>query len=1348
MKAIADDAWPALTPLQRAYWIGGREDFDLHVYPHLYLEFDVATIDPLRLERALAGLIHRHPLLRATVSDDGGLQLAEAVTASVTVHNLTGASQELVEVSLDRMRDQLRRRQFHPEHAPRMQLDVSLATTVCRVHICLDLMLFDGSAVRLLLADLSRLYQHPDADGDTPAPPPANAVTKSSTQHRERCRQYWLRRLDKMPDAPALPLRSHDGQPRRSLLTRRRAYLSPDKWRSLESQASDLGVSPATVLLTAYSLVVAGYSRIPHFYLTMMKQGTGTSERSPAAQNLASTLLVEFDYRQRRSFKDYLLQVHARILRDMTRSAICGLEVLTERNRLDQSTARAASPVAFVAMLDPVDPQLSGLFQLEGRNMVFSALETPQVVLDHQAIRGEDGGVALIWDVMETAFEDGVLDAMFNAYIDLIHRLADAPDTWLTAGFDLRPPAQRLNHRIYNDSARQLRTGQLLQDYVGECPAHLVNKTAVIDGDRTLSYGELRRLSNRLAWTLKQEFEVGPGALVAVDLAKGWRQAVAVQAILAVGAAYVPLGHHLPNARKQAVLDQCAPAVVIRDGHQPELSWRTLEMNQPEHWSICEDNLPRVQTAADTAYIIFTSGSTGTPKGVALDHHGPVNTIEDINRRFGITSQDVVFGLSDLNFDLSVYDLFGTFAAGATLVIPPQGAGRDPALCEGLIRQYGVTLWNSVPALAQLFLDHLERNRPDTPLPLRRMMLSGDWLPVQLPQRMARFGPVSITSLGGATEASIWSIYFDIGTVEPHWPSIPYGFPLANQTIHVLDASLQPRPDQVPGELFIGGQGVAQGYWQAPERTRQAFITHPDNGERLYRTGDWGVRRPQGHIEFLGRQDGQVKIRGYRIELGDIESQLQRHPQVTGAVVRVTGSNAENTALAAYVVCESEPFDSDQLLSWLRTQLPEYMVPSYLLRLDTLPLSANGKVDRKALPDPSTRAVRKPFTPPQGDTEQGLAEIWQSVLDQAKVCRQDNFFALGGTSFSVVRVLAAVEDRFGVTLPMQSLLRHPELAALAAEIDRGRNSPSLQCGQVSARDSELENGLKNARESAMESAPETALVPLTKPTRDKATMVWFHPSGGNVFCYQALTAALADDFGAMGVQATTQPAHAALETMVSRYLAELAPAIATTPCILAGWSFGGVLAYQAALERLANGERVDGLILVDAPAPTGQPMPDDNTLIHWFLGDLAQTPTLPALQLGAHASPEARLAQGLRQLQQQGLIADTGNLSISRLYQLFAGNVAALQNYAPESLAHADFPCLIVQAGTPLEGRVSGQSGAFWASRLPPHARIVELQANHYSILQSPCLETLTQLIRSWRPVTPPTLPSTQGAPI
>lgn len=1316
---VSSTASPDLTPLQQAYWIGGRGDFDLHVYPHLYIEFDVEAIEPDRLSRAVESLIECHPLLRASFSPEGVFELAKETSPGISIHDLAALSNIQVEQSLDQTRDRLRRFEFPPGSTPRIHVEVTKAATFCRVHICLDLMLFDGSAVRLLLTDLSRFYRGLPSDSQ-----PQSNVTFSTPPskkgHRERSRQYWLDRLKTMPDAPALPLRPHDGRPRRSNLARQRMYLAPSQWQKLETQAERLGVSTATVLLTAYGLVVAAFSRSPHFYLTMMRQGAATEDRRPAARNLASTLLVELDYRERSSFRDHLYRTHARIMRDMTRSDICGLEVLSERNRVDQSTSRAASPVAFVAMLEPVDQEQFDLFQLEGRNMVFSALETPQVVLDHQAIRGEDGGVALIWDAMESAFEQGVLDAMFKAYANLLNTLVNEARSWESSTFDMRPPEQRLSHRQYNETARSLPSG-LLHEYLRDLPAYLNSNIALIDGELTFSYGELRKLSNRLAWTLRDHKQVGVGHIVAVDLPKGWQQVVAVQAILSAGATYVPLGHHLPEARKRSILQQCRPTLVITDSDQPDDAWQTLPIDRLDQLSSRDDNLPTVQSAEDTAYVIFTSGSTGTPKGVVLNHQGPINTIEDINRRFGINYQDVILALSDLNFDLSVYDIFGAFAAGATLVIPPEGTGRNPAQCEALIHKHQITVWNSVPALAQLLVEHLERTQPARHIPLRLVMLSGDWLPVQLPQRLGNFASTRIISLGGATEASIWSIFYEVLTPNPDWKSIPYGFPLANQTIHVLDASLQPRPDHVPGELFIGGFGVAQGYWQLGERTAHAFISHPDTGERLYRTGDWGVRRPEGHIEFLGREDGQVKIRGYRIELGDIEAQLQKHPKVDGAIVRVTGSSAENAALAAYVLCKSDDFDADQLLNSLREQLPSYMVPSYLLRIDALPLSANGKVNRGALPDPSVAIRQKKHVPPESDTEQRLALIWQSILNKSDVSRHDNFFELGGTSFSVVRILAAVDEQFDVSLPMQTLLRHPELAEFAARIDGYQNrSPQNRSPQN-------------------RSPEESVLVPLSPAASAGAPIVWFHPSGGTVFCYQDIAKMLGDEYGAIGVQATGKlEENLSLEDLVSKYLSEVDQNIGTGPCLLAGWSFGGVLAYQAAAARIARGQRVDALIMVDAPAPIGSAVPDEDTLLRWFLGDLAQTLELPELRLDTQPSAMDRLNQGLQQLEQSGLISCAENLPIESLFQVFVSNVKALLGYSPKPLPETDTPCLLVSASTPLTGRVSNQSVPFWKARLPKQTRFIELSANHYSILQPPCLEKLVKLIRTVTPARTP----------
>ncbi|MEM9007267.1 MAG: amino acid adenylation domain-containing protein [Cyanobacteria bacterium P01_F01_bin.86] len=317
--------------------------------------------------------------------------------------------------------------------------------------------------------------------------------------------------------------------------------------------------------------------------------------------------------------------------------------------------------------------------------------------------------------------------------------------------------------------------------------------------------------------------------------------------------------------------------------------------------------LAAIQKASDLAYVIYTSGSTGNPKGVMIDHRGAVNTVLDINQRFNVTSQDHVFALSSLSFDLSVYDIFGTLAAGGTIVIPDANATKDPAHWIKLMAQQQVSVWNSVPALMQMLVDYAAGHPDLLPDSLRLVMLSGDWLPLNLPERIRGLcKDVQLVSLGGATEASIWSILYPIERIEPTWKSIPYGRPMANQHIYVFNDVLEPCPEWVSGQLYIGGIGLAKGYWENEEKTNASFIVHPQTQERLYRTGDLGRYLPGGDIEFLGREDFQVKVRGHRIELGEIEAKLQQHTTIKEVVVTAVGGSRENKQLVAYVVPESE----------------------------------------------------------------------------------------------------------------------------------------------------------------------------------------------------------------------------------------------------------------------------------------------------------------------------------------------------------------------------------------------------------------------------------------------------------
>ncbi|MEL6764643.1 MAG: amino acid adenylation domain-containing protein, partial [Cyanobacteria bacterium J06607_6] len=463
--------------------------------------------------------------------------------------------------------------------------------------------------------------------------------------------------------------------------------------------------------------------------------------------------------------------------------------------------------------------------------------------------------------------------------------------------------------------------------------------TPVLGDHRTLTYGELRQHVLQLAHHLRQQ-GVQPNQLVAVAMTKGWESVVATLAILTAGAAYVPIDPTLPQARRWHLIQATQANILLTQLHLADLEWPDALTqipitphpltSPPSHSST---PLPS-SAPTDLAYVIYTSGSTGLPKGVMIDHRGAVNTILDINRRFEVGPSDRVLALSALNFDLSVYDIFGTLAAGATIVMPAPEGDRDPAHWVELLHTHRITLWNSVPALMALLLIELEQT--STPVTgLRQVLLSGDWLPLALPDQICRQCPqAQVVSLGGATEASIWSIIYPIQSVDPTWNSIPYGHPLANQQWYVLNDNQQPCPVWVPGQLYIGGSGLAKGYWQQPEKTAAAFVPNPllekaegtreqGTGNRknpepgqnpttppphhpptLYKTGDLGRYRPDGTIEFLGREDFQIKLNGYRIELGEIEAALSQHPAIREAVVTAVGA-APQQQLVAYVVPES-----------------------------------------------------------------------------------------------------------------------------------------------------------------------------------------------------------------------------------------------------------------------------------------------------------------------------------------------------------------------------------------------------------------------------------------------------------
>ncbi|AKT37645.1 amino acid adenylation domain-containing protein [Chondromyces crocatus] len=664
-------------------------------------------------------------------------------------------------------------------------------------------------------------------------------------------------------------------------------------------------------------------------------------------------------------------------------------------------------------------------------------------------------------------FDRATVERFAGHYGTLLDALATTPEKRISE-LPLLSEAQR--HRAlvdWNDTAAPYPTDTCLHELFEQQAACTPDAIAVIAPDRRLTYREVERRANRLAHALRARGAT-PNTLAAVVIRKGWAQVVAALAILKAGAAYVPIDPGLPSDRVRHLLQHGEVTLALTHSTLADvIAWppgveHFVVDADLDDLSEADDRAPtRVQGPLDLAYVIYTSGSTGVPKGVMIDHRGPVNTIVDINRRFRVGPVDRVLALSALNFDLSVYDVFGLLAVGGALVLPESDAARDPAYWAELIDRERITLWNTVPALMEMLVDHLAEHVASphgpsiaaAPLPLRAALLSGDWIPVTLPDRLKRIIPgIVVTSLGGATEASIWSILYPIDHVDPTWRSIPYGRAMDNQRFYVLDRALSPCPIGVEGDLYIGGIGVALGYWRAEEITRAAFITDPRTGERLYRTGDAGRYMVDGNIEFLGRRDFQVKIRGFRIELGEIEVTLMNHPSVREALVVVREDTPGDRRLVAYVVGNdgTEP-DPAVLKAHAQDKLPEYMVPAAFVALPAMPLTPNGKVDRRALPRPeTTRATLaehdSDFVAPRSPHETTLAGIWAEVIGLERVGIHDNFFSLGGDSILAIQVVNRAK-RAGISLAVRNLFQHQTIAALSVLSD-GSERPAAEQGPV------------------------------------------------------------------------------------------------------------------------------------------------------------------------------------------------------------------------------------------------------------------------------------------------------------
>ncbi|MEU7633171.1 amino acid adenylation domain-containing protein [Nocardia sp. NPDC049220] len=1023
------------TPLQRAYWIGRDPRQPLGgVGCQTYLEFAETRLDPERLREAVTTLTHRHPMLRSRFpsAEHYLIEPRTAAPVPIPVHTVATADTRR---HLEQVRTRLRNRRFDPVAGDCWAMELTVTPDTSVLHLAIDLIIADITGIGILVRDLAALYRGAELpeieDGFASG---ITAVVDAATDTGKSAGGVGSADAA-LPEPPQLPQAAEEAIQFR----RRRHTLSPALVAALDRACRAAGVTRAALLLACYDLVLQRWSTRSTFLVTVTMSGR-TPENARTVGDFTAARLHRCTATPGKSWAD--------LIRDTQRALRAELDTPDASAVLRAESARGGghsglSPIVFtyaadIPLLDESTTATLGVVR-EVTSM------TPQVLIDNQ-ICTIGSELMVSWDHRSGCFLPGVVDDMFDTYTGLLERLTSG-DWDEPALVDLPEHSRRIRARR-NATEAPLPTGLLYDgfrrqaltdpdrvavrwqpdEYDGaEVVAALVGPCAELD------YGELDRYARAVAATVSAEHV--PGSVVAVQLPKGPGQIVAVLGVLMAGCTYLPISVDQPAERVARIRQRSGMRALIRAradagiiGTDGVARYALTEMLDQEPGE------PIPVDPAQPAYIVYTSGSTGEPKGVVVSHTAALNTVLDVNRRNEIDHTDTVLAVSALDFDLSVYDIFGLLECGAAIVTISEDARRDAFRWRDLVRSFGITVWNSVPGLMEMLLI-AARSDAATLSTLRRVLLSGDWIPLDLPGRLAELVPGSrLVAMGGATEAAIWSNEYVVDSVDPEWPSVPYGSPLTNQMYRVVGEDERDRPDQVPGELWIGGAGVALGYHNAPELSAARFLVD-DTGIRWYRTGDLGRYRPDGILQFLGRIDAQVKIRGHRVECGEVEHILRAHPVVEDAVVVPIGGN---TALGGVVVfAGAADLPDDELRTHLAQRLPGYMVPRTFVRTDAVPRSANGKVDRRAAAGLIELQRPADDTAPAGRlsiVEEAVAAAWAEALDVPvqRLTPTANFFAFGGDSLRATEVCRRLEQRGMRGVQVQALLGRQTLRDFAA----------------------------------------------------------------------------------------------------------------------------------------------------------------------------------------------------------------------------------------------------------------------------------------------------------------------------
>lgn len=1007
------DSFP-LTPVQLAYFAGKGGNYELgNISTHGYIEIET-QLDVKNLQIALNKVIQRHAALRMVLTNEGRQRFLETTPEYIIeFDDLTRRDTIEINAKIEAFRDKLSHQIFDTFSWPLFEVKaIQISKEKLYLFVSIDIIICDANSLEIFASDLMHFYYKPEIELDNlnftfnDYMRGFNQVRASELYTRDK--NYWLSKLDGFPYGTGLPLKSLSNEVISPKFSRFETVLDKDKWHKIKSLAASNNITPSVFMGTAFASVLSYWSNQDFLgiNLTFFNRMPFHKDVTKMIGDFTSLMILGINYNASLNFYENALNFQEQLFDAIEHKHFDGVEFIGELRKFNKLGNKAVMPIVFTSTLNESEHFDSSFWNNFGE-IKKSITQTPQVYLDHQ-LRLQQGKLFLVWDYVEQMFDNVFVENMFNSYINLLNDLLQDK----SPSFPESNSLTAILDKEYN-STQQHFEFELLDRLFQKSSVEFGEKVAIIDKHGEITFNELEKKSNSVANYLIEN-GIKPNILVGVLAQRNINTIINVLGIQKAGGAYVPIDPNQPEKRNAIVIKNCEINIILNSDKTNEIVLKY------------SSEFPDVfRSLDDLAYVIHTSGSTGIPKGVMIDHQEAVNTILDINNKFDVCDRDSILGISSLCFDLSVYDIFGAFASGATLNLL-----EDPRNISEYKNKLadGITIWNSVPALLEMFIKGVDQDYLNTTV--RLILLSGDWIPLYLVGKAKMHFPnAKIISLGGATEGSIWSIYYPITKVEKDWKSIPYGYPLANQQMYVLSKWLELCPIDVKGEIYIGGMGVANGYLNDIAKTDNAYISHPKFG-KIYKTGDQGVFRKDGYIEFSGRVDHQVKIRGYRIELGEIENTIQKleHIKQCRAIVKEI---EDEKYIVCYIVAD-ELINIDDIKTYASEKLPSYMVPSYIQQIDNIPLTSNGKVDVRNLPEiEQTKKVKN--VRPKDNNEFKLLEIYSQVLNRNmnNISLDEPIANLGVSSIKIVEIYQKITKEFDIEINIAELFKYQTIGEYA-----------------------------------------------------------------------------------------------------------------------------------------------------------------------------------------------------------------------------------------------------------------------------------------------------------------------------